>query len=661
MDRNNGPPPGTHQYRPIPRDVDTPNLAPAPNEKPMRASINIATLNMNGFTAPACHMTGIEKWSAVNRTISDHKIAILALQETHLDPALLHDIDMCFGRRLIVLNSQDPNNPWATAGVAFVINKTLIAPKDLSTHELIKGRALALKIKWRENKETVLINVYAPNNRSEHPAFWRKLDTERRSNNVRRPDFMMGNLNVTEDPIDRAPAHADDINAIEALRNLRHSLDLQDSWRHAFPHERSFTYRAHSNGQQIKSRLDRIYTTSAAAKHTFGWETCQTAVPTDHWMVLAKYAPAEAPFIGKGRWTWQIPSLEDKKLTKSVVERGMQLQTELTQIMIENPAREISNPQLLWKLFKDDIRQLATKHNKKSRSKVAKRIELIKKDMTELTNHPNLDDDDSIRLSEALLASEVGHLERLQARDHKDETRTVLAYQGEVLGGAWSAINKERKPRDILYRLKIPNSNPPTFERNTNRMAELARSYHDSLQTEGLNTPANSPEHTRLRHLALEEIPASQRIQTPPDDDDDWGITSEQVKKAIELAKSGSATGTDGCPYKLWKKLATLYVTAKSKGKAGFDIIETITTVFSDIRTHGIDDRAGFANGWMCPIYKKKDPTEICNYRPIMLLNTDYKLLTKVLAIQLMKPIHTLIHPDQAGFIPEDQYSTTYD
>jgi len=54
----------------------------------------------------------------------------------------------------------------------------------------------------------------------------------------------------------------------------------------------------------------------------------------------------------------------------------------------------------------------------------------------------------------------------------------------------------------------------------------------------------------------------------------------------------------------------------------------------------------------MCPIFKKKDPTDIRNYRPITLLNTDYKLLTKVLAIQLLDHVSQLIHPDQAGFIP---------
>ena len=55
----------------------------------------------------------------------------------------------------------------------------------------------------------------------------------------------------------------------------------------------------------------------------------------------------------------------------------------------------------------------------------------------------------------------------------------------------------------------------------------------------------------------------------------------------------------------------------------------------------------------MCPIYKKKDQADISNYRPITLLNTDYKLLTKALALQLVEPIHKLIHPDQAGFIPK--------
>jgi len=117
--------------------------------------------------------------------------------------------------------------------------------------------------------------------------------------------------------------------------------------------------------------------------------------------------------------------------------------------------------------------------------------------------------------------------------------------------------------------------------------------------------------------------------------------------------KNGSATGMDGCLYELWKTLNACFVKAKESNKAGFNIIETLTRVFKDIQEHSVNERSEFANGWMCPIYKKKDPTEISNYQPITLLNTDYKLMMKVLAIQLMEPIHSLIHPNQAGFIPK--------
>jgi len=109
----------------------------------------------------------------------------------------------------------------------------------------------------------------------------------------------------------------------------------------------------------------------------------------------------------------------------------------------------------------------------------------------------------------------------------------------------------------------------------------------------------------------------------------------------------------DGCPYELWKELSYLYDIAKKENKIGFNIIGILSELFEDIQNYGVDERTDFAHGWMCPIYKKKDPTDIGNYRPITLLNTDYKLLTKTMALQLVQPIHKLIHLDQTGFIPK--------
>ena len=48
---------------------------------------------------------------------------------------------------------------------------------------------------------------------------------------------------------------------------------------------------------------------------------------------------------------------------------------------------------------------------------------------------------------------------------------------------------------------------------------------------------------------------------------------------------------------------------------------------------------------------KNKDPLECGSYRPISLLNCDYKILAKLLAIRMEGLLHQVIHSDQTGFV----------
>jgi len=123
---------------------------------------------------------------------------------------------------------------------------------------------------------------------------------ERRAKHLPIPDFTLGDFNVTEDAIDRAPPRLDDEAAIAALREVRHEWDIRDTWRWANPTERAFTYRAQTRNEQIQARLDHIYISKKAEPFTFNWEIKESAILTDHAMVTMKYTPKEAPHISKG-------------------------------------------------------------------------------------------------------------------------------------------------------------------------------------------------------------------------------------------------------------------------------------------------------------------------------------------------------------------------
>ena len=625
-------------------------MSASDREMKKKANINIATLNINGASAPTANLNLIDKWTRINSTLRQNKIAILALQETHLDEESTQAIERCFGKSFKLEHSSDPDNPRTKAGVAIVVNKALIPIKDVRLHILVPGRAIMIQIKWPDANVMSIINIYAPVKKSEQSEFWAAVETERREKHLPRPDFLLGDFNITEDALDRAPPKFDDRNATDTLREIRLTWGVQDQWRHAHPSEKQFTYRTRKNGKTRLSRLDRIYSAQRHSQLIFDWKAEPTAVPTDHWLVSLKYALKDAPLIGRGHWTWFIPSLEEEHLLNEITGKGKVLQERLEHLQDGQTPREETNPQTLWEDFKSELQKTAKRTADKSRYKSTSRIKKLEMDRKEICDNPDFEYNEDARAKETYLASEIKHLTSKKEKNKREELRAQISNHGEKLGGIWSAINKEKKPRDLIRRLKIPDSNLPQYERGTVRMAELARTYHQNLQQDD-DLPPSDDERSQQIQSTLDVIPLEQILANPRESSMNSPLDERIVRTALNLTKNRTATRVDGCPYELWKALNKKYDDDIKAGKRGFNIIKVLTIIYRDIQIHGLEEESNFALGWMCPLYKKNDPTEIANYRPITLLNTDYKILTKVLALQLIDEIENLVHPDQAGFI----------
>ena len=238
-------------------------------------------------------------------------------------------------------------------------------------------------------------------------------------------------------------------------------------------------------------------------------------------------------------------------------------------------------------------------------------------------------------------------------RYHKRRIDAAARYglEGEEINRYWSEVNREVKPRDLVHELKVPESEPAKYKKRSDKMANIVKTFFDDLQRQPYNVSIEE------REVITEEVLTNVITHEEDMSKLDEEINEEDVWAALRSMENGKATGLDGIPYDLYKALHRIFL-ARSKDEGNekdlFDIIETLTMVFQDIEKYGTDplEENGFAEGWICPLYKKNDPRLPSNYRPITLLNADYKIYTKALTMKLAKVAPNLIHENQAGFVP---------
>lgn len=116
-------------------------------------------------------------------------------------------------------------------------------------------------------------------------------------------------------------------------------------------------------------------------------------------------------------------------------------------------------------------------------------------------------------------------------------------------------------------------------------------------------------------------------------------IMTKEIEKAIFTFPQNKSPGPDGFP-------ADFY-------KANVEVLAPRFNLLLDY-CHKHDTLPDFMlEAYMVLLLKPgKDPQECASYRPIALLNTDLKILTKILALRLATVLPSIVNIDQTGFMP---------
>ncbi|KAI1781991.1 Endonuclease/exonuclease/phosphatase [Ganoderma leucocontextum] len=564
---------------------------------------------MNGFgSLQPDHVNN--KWGRIARVMNEHRIGVLLLQETHLTDERQSDLQRLYMRSLAIFHSPHPEFPTQREGVAIVVNKKFVAAQGATAVVIVPGRALQLSLQCLGGDTLNILCIYAPTTGTvdERKQFFKDVQEYYETHQaVPKPHLMAGDFNNVEDAIDRLPIGEPPDSSIEDLDALKQALGLMlvDGWRETYPMDREYTFHRVADGRATLSRLDRIYIKESMRRDARDWKITESA--SEEPLVSVQLTTANSPSAGPGRPVFPLCLMKDKVLKKEMKKRGLEAIKDLDSLDAGTARTENFNAQVVLHKMKSDMMAMARKRERETIPKLLAEIRMLEQELTRLKKeHPKEGEDRAKKT--AALTRQVSELKLKRTRQLQQNSRARFRKEGEKPTKYWTRLNKECTPREPIPAFECEGQRTPA---DPAKMADLARNHHSTVQQD--DASAKPPGE---REVDIAE--ALNSLDTEVTEEQAEGMAAEITYSDCDLALP---PGLDGVQYEVYIE------DSRFEEREAFDILHVLQAAFAD---------TGFADGWMSLIYKEKgERTRVVNYRPITLLNTDYKLLTKILAIRL--------------------------
>lgn len=577
--------------------------------------------------------TGGRKIDGLRMCWESVKPDVILLQETHSTAA---DTDLLASRLgeyhcFWAHSSTRSGSRSRSLGSAVLISKKRVLHGGLKIKEhsdtLSKdGRLAAVSAEW-QGHQLHIASLYFPNNEAEKKQFIQRrlLPLYEQQTSSHKTCIWGGDFNWVPD-IDHdritplASPHPD--NHVQEVWSSA-LPNLTDSFRFLHPDSKQYTFFHH----QGAARLDRIYVSACANQYITGAQILKghmapgSATISDHRPVFLKLLhrqPLRPPPIPGSLRTLpprlRTDFLADKDLRQKWVEAIEALSTKIP----EDPQQVLR----WWPRSKMSLSKLALTLTKENRKRLREQLITADKEVEEVERRIELGDQSAgVDLAPA----------KLQARNAK------RAAEKSLLKRPWLHLREmpSKSLTDVLKPPKFsgcgPSLRPTPADPPVSSPFECARIMINHYANISKQPPVDRDAQAEV----LECLSDSPKLS--PEDDSPLTISAGEVEAALRKVNPETAPGIDG--FKM--------VHYKSAARPFSRILSKVYSAMGELGQNPKD----FSVGIITPVPKSGDRSIPTNYRPISLLNTDYRILATVIGERLSKHLPKIIDQAQTAFI----------
>ncbi|BFZ21637.1 hypothetical protein BsWGS_24676 [Bradybaena similaris] len=485
------------------------------------------------------------------------------------------------------------------------------------THRDDQGSTNIIQITNNIHTYTIA-NIHAPPNRRNQPSFYDKLDTLladtfRGQNLILAGDF---NCVLTEKDVIggtvRAQLHkvsGESFTQLDILSNIIDTHSLTDAFRHIHPNSTETTHKDISINRS--ARIDRFYTPI-----THHISRCrhlpETLDFTDHKGVLLEISPKNTqtqPSKRSPHWKFNNTLLQDTEFVHHMTNL-LQLYTDTT------PDTNITEH---WELLKDTIcartkRLASITHNIRLQQEEITQA-AIRQAKQSNNNSPHL------HILENELEQQQQHKYRGALIRTKLNTITQETPSKQYMGIEQN-IHRSRQISEIVDM----QGNTHT---DTTQITDAFQQYYTKLYTA-------EPVSTEIQDRFLQNC---KKLSETEKEALNTELTLTDITQAVQHMQKNKTPGPDGLTIEFYQHF--------------FPILGPLLLKVYHESFHRQTLPSSYNTSFITLIPKQNtDSTQLQNYRPISLLNTDYKILTKTLTNKLKPFMATLVHTDQQCSVP---------